>query len=124
MPNALMEAMVQGVPVAATPVGDVPLLLADGQAGWLVSVGDIGAWGELLRRLEAKGYVTHVAEGRAHVFSPAADRQEVIRRTVGDFVDRLFGGDPVPLMLHLADSSKLSADEIKRLKELLDKWDV
>ena len=75
----------------------------------------------LLRRLEKKGYVRHESQGKAHVFSPAAEREEVIRRTVGDFVDRLFGGDPVPLMLHLADHSKLDTDDIKRLKKLMGK---
>ena len=75
----------------------------------------------LLRRLEGKGYVTHGVAGKAHLFRPAADREEVIKRTVGDFVDRLFGGDPVPLMLHLADRSRLGADEIRRLKEMIDK---
>ena len=75
----------------------------------------------LLRRLEAKGYLTHATKGKAHVFSPAAKRDDVIRRTVGDFVERLFGGDPVPLMLHLADRSDLDADDVKRLKKLIDK---
>ena len=77
----------------------------------------------LLRRLEAKGYVTHQTEGRAHVFRPAVARQEVIQRTVGDFVERLFGGDPVPLMLHLADQASLGEDDARRLRQLLDKSD-
>jgi len=75
----------------------------------------------LLRRLEKKGYIRHESQGKAHVFSPAAEREEVIRRTVGDFVDRLFGGDPLPLMLHLANDSKLDADNLKRLKKSFDK---
>ncbi len=75
----------------------------------------------LLRRLEKKGYVTHESQGKAHVFSPAAKREEVIKRTVGDFVDRLFGGDPVPLMLHLANHSKLDAENLKRLKKFFAK---
>ena len=75
----------------------------------------------LLRRLEKKGYVTHEVKGKAHVFSPAANREDVIRRTVGDFVERLFGGDPVPLMLHLANHSKLSTADVKRLRKLISK---
>ena len=75
----------------------------------------------LLRRLEAKGYLKHEAKGRAHVFSPAARREDVVRRTVGDFVQRLYGGDPVPLMLHLAEGSKLGDEDIKRLRKLLGK---
>ena len=75
----------------------------------------------LLRRLEKKGYLSHETKGKAHVFSPAAKREEVIKRTVSDFVDRLFGGDPVPLMLYLVNHSKLDADDIKRLKKLMGK---
>ncbi len=75
----------------------------------------------LLRRLEAKGYLTHATEGRAHVFSPAIKQADVISRTVGDFVERLYGGDPVPLMMHLADSASLDAADIKRLKNLINK---
>ena len=73
----------------------------------------------LLRRLEKKGYVAHTAEGKAHVFEPAVRREDVIRRTVGDFVDRLFGGDPVPLLLHLADRTDLSAEDVERLRRIL-----
>ena len=58
-------------------------------------------------RLEKKGYVLHEVQGKAHLFSAAVKRDEVIKRTVGDFVNRLFGGDPLPLILHLADHSEL-----------------
>ena len=75
----------------------------------------------LLRRLEKKGYVQHIVQGKAHLFSAAVKRDEVIKRTVGDFVNRLFGGDPLPLMLHLADHSEFEADDIKRLKKLIKK---
>jgi len=53
MPNSLMEAMVRGVAVAATPVGDVPYLLDYGKAGWLMPVGNRQAFKELLLQLEA-----------------------------------------------------------------------
>jgi len=75
----------------------------------------------LLRRLEKKGYVRHELKGKAHVFSAAVKPEDVIKRTVGDFVERLFGGDPLPLMLHLADQSELEPADIKRLKKLIEK---
>ncbi len=78
----------------------------------------------LLRRLEKKGYVQHSAEAKAHVFSAAVKQDDVIKRTVGDFVERLFGGDPLPLMLHLADHSELGAKDIERLKKLIGKQDT
>lgn len=75
----------------------------------------------LLRRLEKKGYVRHALQGKAHLFSAAVKREDVITRTVGDFVERLFGGDPLPLMLHLADHSELKDDDIQRLRKLIKK---
>jgi BlaI family penicillinase repressor len=75
----------------------------------------------LLRRLEKKGYITHRAEGKAHVFSPAAKQEEVIKRSVSDFVNHLFGGDPIPLMHYLAEHGKISTDDIEELKRLVEK---
>ena len=74
----------------------------------------------LLRRLEKKGYVRHEVQGKAHLFSAAVKREQVIKRTVGDFVERLFGGDPLPLMLHLADQSELKAEDLEELKKLIE----
>ena len=75
----------------------------------------------MLRRLEKKGYIKHHTQGKAHVFSAAVKSEEVIKRSVGDFLDRLFGGDPVPLMQYLAEHGKIDADDIMRLKKLIDK---
>ena len=75
----------------------------------------------LLRRLEKKGYICHEVQGKAHLFHPAVDREDVIHNTVRAFVDRLFGGDPVPLMMHLADHSKLTGEDLNRLKKLIDR---
>ena len=75
----------------------------------------------LLRRLEKKGYVKHRIRGKAHVFSPAVQREAVIKRSVGDFLQRLFGGDPVPLMQYLAQHGKINSDDIEKLKQLVDK---
>ena len=43
----------------------------------------------VLRRLEAKGYIKHNNDGKAHVFLPAVKKEAVIKRTVTDFLDRL-----------------------------------
>jgi BlaI family penicillinase repressor len=75
----------------------------------------------LLRRLEEKGYLTHKTEGKAHVFCPAVKREAVVKRTVLDFLDRLFGGDPRPLMQFLAEEGRIDAEDIRRLKKLIDK---
>ncbi len=74
----------------------------------------------LLRRLEDKGYLKHKTEGKAHVFLPAVRREQVVRRTVLDFVDRLFGGDPRPLMQFLAKDGHVDAEDLDELRKLIE----
>jgi len=74
----------------------------------------------LLRRLEKKGYLAHEVEGKSHVFFASVEKEQVVKRTVGDFVDRLFGGEVMPLMLHLAKAGRLKKSDIDRLKKLID----
>ena len=75
----------------------------------------------LLRRLEKKGYLKHRIRGKAHVFFAAVKSENVIKRSVNDFLDKLFGGDPVPLMQYLAEHGKIDADDIEKLKRLAGK---
>jgi BlaI family transcriptional regulator, penicillinase repressor len=73
----------------------------------------------LLRRLEKKGYIKHRIEGKAHVFIPAARKEQVIQRSVRDFLDRLFDGEPLPLVQHLAAHGHITTEDIERLKDLI-----
>jgi predicted transcriptional regulator len=75
----------------------------------------------LLRRLEKKGYLKHRIRGKAHVFFAAVKSENVIKRSVNDFLDKLFGGDPVPLMQYLAEHGKIDAGDIEKLKQLAGK---
>ena len=74
----------------------------------------------LLRRLEKKGYIKHHNRGKAHVFFPAVKQEAVIKRSVRDFLERLFGGDPVPLMQYLAQHGKINTEDVEKLKQLVD----
>ena len=74
----------------------------------------------LLRRLEKKGYIKHHNRGKAHVFFPAVKQEAVIKRSVKDFLERLFGGDPVPLMQYLAQHGKINTEDVEKLKQLVD----
>ena len=77
-----------------------------------------------LRRLEAKGYLRATLEGRSRVYSARIKPRTVIRETVDDVVDRLFGGDSMPLMRHLIENQRISRDDIDQLRELLDRLDA
>ena len=73
-----------------------------------------------LRRLEEKGYLNARLEGRSRVYSPKVRPQTVIRETVGEMVDLLFGGETLPLMKHLVEERKFSPEDIDQLRQLLD----
>lgn len=76
-----------------------------------------------LRRLESKGYVTSRLEGRTKIYRPKIKPRTVIRETVDDLVDRLFGGEKLPLMQHLIEDQSLSDEDIRQLRKLLDRME-
>ena len=76
-----------------------------------------------LRRLESKGYVKADLDGRVRVYSPRVRPATVIRETVGDLVDRLFAGETLPLMRHLIEDGRVSAEELAELRDLIDRME-
>lgn len=73
-----------------------------------------------LRRLECKGYATSSRQGRARIYTAKAKPRTVIRDTVAELVDRLFGGDSMPLVRHLIEDGKMDQTERDELRSLLD----
>jgi BlaI family penicillinase repressor len=74
-----------------------------------------------LRRLDTKGYVKADLDGRTRVYSARVRPATVIRETVGDLVDRLFGGETLPLMRHLIEDGRVSDEELAELRQLIDR---
>lgn len=73
----------------------------------------------LLGRLLAKGAVAHEEDGRRYLYRPAIARDDHVAGDVGRLVDRLFGGRAAPLVAHLAERQKLSAEDIAELEALV-----
>ena len=76
-----------------------------------------------LRRLEAKGYAKARLVGRLRIYAPRVKPRTVIRETVDDLIDRLFGGEAMPLMKHLIEDRGISDDDLALLRRLLDEKD-
>lgn len=73
----------------------------------------------IMYRLEEKKAVRRVKKiGNAHIFEPLATRKAVYRRLVEDLLD-LFGGSAAPMMAHLAESGKLSLEDIRNAERIL-----
>lgn len=73
-----------------------------------------------LRRLEAKGHANSKLEGRIRVYSAKTRPKTVIRETVNDLVQRLFGGETMPLVRHLIEDRGIDEGEISELRALMD----
>jgi predicted transcriptional regulator len=74
----------------------------------------------LLRRIEKKGYLKHRVRGNANIYYAAVNMESVLKRAVNDFLERVFGGDPVPLMMYLAKHGKVTIQDIKKLIKLIE----
>jgi len=73
----------------------------------------------ILRNLEAKGFVRHEEEGKAHRYFPLVARRVAERSAVARLVDRLFHGSPELLLTRLVDDHGLSAEQIRRMRRQL-----
>lgn len=76
-----------------------------------------------LRRLESKEYATSKKEGRIRIYSARAKPKTVIRNTVDDFVNRLFGGESMPLVKHLIEDRKIDSQQLAELRDLIDRME-
>jgi len=74
----------------------------------------------MMRILQEKGYLTKVAQEKAHVYRPARPRQQVVGAMLRDFVDRVFDGASDALLLHLARDNKLTPKQKRLLARLID----
>ncbi|HVX39936.1 MAG TPA: BlaI/MecI/CopY family transcriptional regulator [Gemmatimonadaceae bacterium] len=73
----------------------------------------------ILRNLEAKELVSHVAEGKAHRYYPKVARRAARRSALARLVEKLFHGSPEQLIAQLVEDESLSADDLHRLHKLL-----
>lgn len=74
----------------------------------------------LLGRLVKKGVLRYREEGNLYIYSPAIPRQRYVRQESASFIERVFGGETTPAVVHFVRSSKLSKDEIDELRRILD----
>lgn len=75
----------------------------------------------LLTRLVEKGALkTAENTSGTRTFLPAVKREACVRAESESFMQRIFGGAAKPLLVHFAQNSKLTAEEVRELKKMLD----
>lgn len=75
----------------------------------------------IIRILETKGYVQHVKDKRAHVYTAKIGRRDATRFEVGHLVSRFFGNSREMLVLNLLEEKSIDAEELDRLRRLLER---
>lgn len=73
----------------------------------------------LLSRLVAKDAVGHHLDGRRFLYRPLVERNAYVAGESRRLVDRFFGGKLMPLVAHLAEQEKLSAQDISEIERIL-----
>jgi BlaI family transcriptional regulator, penicillinase repressor len=74
----------------------------------------------IIRILETKGYVKHEKDRRAHVYLPKVGRKDATRFEVRHLVSRFFGNSHELLVLNILEENSLDADELSRVRQLLE----
>jgi BlaI family penicillinase repressor len=74
----------------------------------------------VLRTLEEKGYVGHVEAGKAYRYHPLVERQAAGSSVLRRMMRKLFKDSPELLLTHLVSDRRLSDDELRRMRALLD----
>ena len=75
----------------------------------------------IIRILETKGYVKHVKDKRAHVYIAKIDRKDATRFEVSHLLSRFFGNSHEKLVLNILEEKSIDADELARLRQLLER---
>ena len=77
----------------------------------------------MMRILEEKGYLKKTRVERAYLYKPTRARQQVLGAMVRDFVDRVFDGAAGGLLVHLARDGRLSKDERRHIRRVIEEMD-
>jgi BlaI family transcriptional regulator, penicillinase repressor len=74
----------------------------------------------IIRILEKKGCVRHVKEGRAHIYRAVLDQDDAKRSEIKHLLGRFFQNSRELLVLNILEEEGIDAQELKRLRQLLD----
>jgi len=74
----------------------------------------------VLRTLEEKGYVEHVAEGKAHRYVPTVEPDVAGRSALSRILDTMFAGSHELLLAQLVSDRHIDRQKLRQLRAILD----
>ena len=75
---------------------------------------------KLMQIMTEKGLVERDESERTHVYQAMLTQEETQQQLVGDLLDKAFGGSASDLVMQALSAKPASADELARIRELLD----
>ena len=75
----------------------------------------------VLNILERKGKLSRELDGRAYVYSARVSEEKAIGQSLGDLIDRMFGGSSEELVMSLLKSRQIDAKRLAKLTEQFNK---
>ena len=76
-----------------------------------------------LHRLVKKGALDYEQDGNRYLYRAAVSKAATIKHASRSFLASVFGGETGPLLAHFVKSSKLTSEEIKTLRTMLEEKD-
>ena len=77
----------------------------------------------VMTRLEDKGFLKHKLHGKTYHYMAKVSQEKVQRRMTESFLDRVFDGAVGPLVTQLAESKRLSPDDLEALRKIVNEID-
>ena len=71
-----------------------------------------------LVRMYNKGYVSRKKMGGLYVYSPKVNMAKILKEVASRIINKVFDGSLDPLVTYIAESRKLSPEQIQQLKKL------
>jgi BlaI family transcriptional regulator, penicillinase repressor len=87
---------------------------------WLKGSGTVQ---QVLDSITQKPVLKHLKDGRAHVYTPLVGQKEATRSEIRHLVSRFFKNSHEQLVLNLLEDQGIGAEEIGRLRQMLDQKD-
>ncbi|MCG8584372.1 MAG: BlaI/MecI/CopY family transcriptional regulator [Pirellulales bacterium] len=76
----------------------------------------------LLGVMHEKGMLDRQPQGKAFVYSAAADRQRTLSAMLSDLVNRAFEGSSTALVAHLLEGENPSAEDLDEIRQLIGRY--
>ena len=78
---------------------------------------------KLMQIMVDKGLLVREDAGRRHIYKPTVSEERTQKQLIGDLLDRVFAGSAEKLVMRALSAKKVSAKELKRIRQMLDEME-